>query len=54
MRRSVFIPDDQSNPDDLKAGFERYGNGRIPRDYVPEKIDIKVPGGMFAKIKVAR
>ncbi|KAI5449126.1 hypothetical protein NCC49_005308 [Naganishia albida] len=33
-----------SNPDDLKAGFKRYGGGRIPATYLPEKIDIKVPG----------
>jgi hypothetical protein len=31
----------------LKAGFKRYGGGRIPASYLPEKIDIKVPGGEF-------
>jgi hypothetical protein len=43
----------QSNPDDLKAGFERYGDGRIPTSYLPEKIDLKVPGGesLFKSLK---
>ncbi|KAJ9120587.1 hypothetical protein QFC22_002516 [Naganishia vaughanmartiniae] len=33
-----------SVPEDLKAGFARYGGGRIPPSYLPAKIDIDVPG----------
>ncbi|KAJ9105533.1 hypothetical protein QFC21_001904 [Naganishia friedmannii] len=35
----------QSVPEDLKAGFTRYGGGRIPTSHLPKKIDIDVPGG---------
>jgi hypothetical protein len=35
--------------EDLKAGFARYGGGRIPASYLPKKIDIDVPGGEMAQ-----